>query len=331
MCCCLFASILSFPVSKHNQKSSGNQQLSVDSCTATKQIPFELLARPIKFTRSGIGQFIKQTYNHSAYGQKFLAFNFFHSITLLGYACQSSQPRAYSKSVFRLFGQKLKSVQYINTFALLELLDKLPDLLKQHCADTQERSNKKELIKQHTYDFLLNQLDYLKENPEEALEQFADKIYTLTSTQTNCAEQDCTSAELQEAIAQFLEISISKLIWSHYDQVDIWRSVKLMGQQLETLTRAGLLKNSEVLDELYWTLITRFCYFLELSGTELNQEFYQVARHDIIQEKELLWSLPEQEAFITPKKKYLERALLAAQTKARAYTAGLVSNCVTVN
>jgi len=293
-------------------------------------VPLNTFARPIKFTRSGIKRFIKQTYNHSTYGQKFLAFNFSHIITLLGHAGQSSQPRAYCKSVFRLFGQKLKSVRYINTYALAELLDIMPDLLQNYCCPAQERSSKKELIKQYTYDFLLNQFEYLKENPEEALELLADKLYTLTSTDTNCAEQDCTSAELQQAVAQFLEVSIAKLIWSPYDQLDIWHSVKYIGRQFEKLAQAGILRNSQTVDELYWTLITSFCYFLELSGTELTQEFYQTAKQDIATEQELLWSLAEHDAFITPKKQYLERALFVAQTRARACATGAVSNCITV-
>lgn len=306
--------------SKDTQKGFENQYIAQTGSPAL----YDIFFRPIDFNRTSIKNFITRSYNHPAYAHNFLALNFSHIGTFLSYADQSIQPRSYAKSIFKLFGQKLKATPYVNAYALLELVQQLPALVKPLASPEAEKAAKQEEIKRCLYNFLLKNFKKLKENPDDALEQLSSNLYDISTSKNTKDDQDISVYELQKAIEQFLEIALNKVIWSPYDQQDIWLSAKEFSYKLEELLTVNGLAGTQELEELYWSLIHRFCYLLATSGSELTQDTYAAVQQDLAHEQLLLLSLKEQESFITSKREHVEQAVMAAQVTAAACQSGLI-------
>jgi hypothetical protein len=73
------------------------------------------------------------------------------------------------------------------------------------------------------------------------------------------------------------------------------------------------------LDDILWSLMHRFCYFLELTGSVLPLEFYGEIEHDLTNNLVFFLETKEQDEGIITKKETLAQALLQAKTKAYAY------------
>lgn len=286
-----------------------------------------------RYTKDSYKCFLTNTYNHNKYACKFLALNFSHVSTFLGYTAECDYPRAYIKSVLKLFGQKLKSTTYINAYAFSELLQQLPELIKLYFVADKENQEKKDTIKSCLTSFFENKFERLKQNPESALEDLAQTICNITIKRNTDkdGETDIAIDELQYATVSFLELSLNKLIWNPIDQKEVWGSVKIISLQLEELYIQNMIPSVESLDELYWSLINRFCYFLELSGAELNEASFQEINNDL-NANNVLWAIEEREPYITSKLEFLRQAVLQAEISAKVARVGITprqDTCIT--
>jgi hypothetical protein len=297
----------------------------IASPTFMPTLPSIFFRQPL-YSHGSIKCFLKHTYNHSKYGQNFLSLNFSHVATFLSYSSQSELPRDYIGRVLGLFGQKLKGTMYINSYAFCELLDQLPGLVKTYFCAEQEKAKRIKCIKECVYNYLLTEFKTLKENPDHALQDLSERIYDVSTDKPYAQETDTSISKLQNITMHFLEISLNKLIWSPSDQQDIWLCVKDIAYSLEQLLVHNIIPDAEILDELYWSLIHRFCYILELSGAELSDETFNIINNDLITQKSNLWCLHERESFITSKLDHLQRAVMQAQIKSRAYQAGIIAD-----
>lgn len=88
----------------------------------------------------------------------------------------------------------------------------------------------------------------------------------------------------------------------------------------------NILDDLNELDELYWTVTSRFCYFLETMSTDLPLSFYQQIKHDLETEPQLLAEIAEQESFMEKKVDYLKRIVVTSEAKKIAFDqAGILS------
>lgn len=319
----LLTYIILFPILNYATEKDANKQHIDNNNTNMMQFFF----RQPKYTRSSIKCFLKHIYNNNKYAQNFLSLNFSHIATFLSYSNETDLPRDYIAKIMTLFGQKLKSTTYINSYAFCDLLEVLPSLIKSHFNQEKEKNCKIESFKECLYSYLLTDFKKLKENPNTALEELSNKIYNIAFRDAD-QSQDISIIKLQHAVISFLEIALSKLIWSPIDQEEVWLSVKSIAHNIEQLHNNNIIPDVYFLDQLLWSLVYRFTYFLGLAGAELSQKCYQVIQEDLATQESALWSLPEQEAFITTKLAYLEEYLLEAEIRSRAYQEGIITNAL---
>lgn len=275
--------------------------------------------KPIKYTRSGIQCWLKHTFNDYAYGQRFLPFNLSHLEQFLSYADENEQPRLYSQSVLRLFTQKLKTSPYINAYALSESLDPIYQSLQPKCNIEKEKRKQKQALKKCIYSYLLKEFATLKTNPDEALDVLSENILNTLDDEN----LDIPIFELQSALYIFLEVALSKIIWSINDLNEVWPNIKQLAYDLEIYHESNLI-SQENLDALFWSLLSKFAYFIEINTPELPQEFFKSIVNEIDHSHNHLWTLPEQEAFITTKYDYLRKLLVSASIANKAYVSGLI-------
>lgn len=171
----------------------------------------------------------------------------------------------------------------------------------------------------------MNDFQFLKNNPDEALDKLANNIYDITIGRDKNKNNDISIWRLQSTLYEFLKTSISKLVWSSQDKEWSWTLVKSISDKLMQLKRDQII-SAKQLDSLLWQLIYRYCYFLELEGEKLSPEFYNRARNDIMNEEVPLWSYIERNTYGIKKAHYLKQALMEAEIFAQAYAAGLVAH-----
>ena len=288
----------------------------------------QALRTPINLSASGIDAFLRTTFNNPIYISDILPHDFSHFIQLLQHSKSMTQHRrAYIKSVIKLFGNKIKGAQYINAYAFSLMLDQLPDLFEEYfslkrCLDPINSTKKVYSILEETF---LNKFDTFKQKPREFLDTLSHDIVESLQKDTEFITEDISIEQLRQSIVRFLESCTSKLVWSPEDHEAIWDSAKKISKQFEVLIDRNIITDSSDLDDLYWSLIHRFCFFIDITGSDLPLEFYEKIRNDIASQQLLLLELDEQEKSIEPKMAHLKHALFNGEARKRAIDNGIIA------
>jgi hypothetical protein len=258
------------------------------------------------------------------YSTEVLPHNFSHLVTLLDYGKKNQKNTAYAERVMRVFTRLVKGAEYINGHIFADMLVKLPSLLTDYCIPNQTRTllgdnavldmemfdRFKESVNTVLYNRFLADYATFKKDPDNFLDQLSQQIVSV-------AQEEVSIKDLHYVILRFLEISLSKLVWSPNDYEASWNSVKKTANQLTKMTESNIIESLDDLDDLYWTLIHSYCdRFVSLWNTQLPNEFYEYINHDICDGKEfLLLDLEEQESWLESKKTYFKRMMQKNQAK----------------
>lgn len=304
----LFLSIIiACLLTSHNAKGKDYQH-PYSSADISK--PSALFTRSV--FASGIGDFLKDVFNAPAYADDFLPNNFFHMVELLQHGNQTGKDNVYVKAVIRLFANKMKASSYINAYAFCDLLGQCPSLLQRHFVIKSDNvlSSLKDIIYELQYQSFKSRFPDFKSSPETFL--------------NNLAQQIEDAAELRKLMNLFLEVCLSKLIWSPQDQFETWQSTKAIADQLATLYRHTIVADLEDLNSLCITLLERYCFFLDVAGAQIDITTYEKIKEDLAHCQTPLLDLAEQEDVLETKAQRLSRCLLTLEAKARAREQGIV-------
>jgi len=281
---------------------------------------------PIEFTSKGLHNFFENVYNQFWYGQDFLPNNFTHMIQFLKYGKKSKQDGAFLKSVLKLFGNKIKSSTYVNSYALIELLKIMPKLTKHYFqipkADILQ--NNKKIISDLMYSSFVSHFGIFKQNPKDFLNDISENILTTLNQNSGMIEKHVDIENLRQFLVRFLEVSIGKLIWNPKEYKRIWKLFYVAAKNLEKLAENNIISDLDSLDDIFWSLIHRFCFFIELAAQDLPIEFYTRFRNKLTSSDLFMFQIAEQEQAIKSKQQYLVHALFEGEAKARAYKNGIV-------
>lgn len=317
---CMFALLFCLTTealtAQDTQKPPYKQQISGNQFT-----PPDFFFHPLEYSRSSFKFFLTNVYNHRNYPQHFLALNFIHIVSGINLAPETDQPRRYIRKLFSLFDPKMLNI-YINPYAFSELLNQIPSAMAPFCNITKEKKDSIEAIKECIGSCLVDNYAKLKNNPDATLTELARTIQRLTSSNDDV---DISIRELQHAYHYFLARGISNLVWSPTDQAETWKLVKTIACQLEKCTEYYML-DEEMLDDLFWVLLQRYAYFIDLCAPDLEQAFFDSVYHDLKTEKAALWMIEEREEFITTKLAYLRTVLMEAEIKSKTSASGVHVN-----
>ncbi len=265
------------------------------------------------------------------YRQEVLPNNFSYFIQLLEYGKKTKQSRMYAQSIFRLFGNMLKGSQYVNAYVFSDLLGQIPELIKDNFMlyklqpflsynalnDLELLDRFQQAVVNMMYTKFTSSYDQFKEDPEKFLDELSHKITQIT-------EEEVSIEQLRQTTIRFLDTGLNKLVWSPENKEKVWESVKTISQNLSTLMEHNIIDDVNDLDDLFWTLVHRFCFFIELTSTELPVAFYEKIKKDIASQQLLLFELEEQESFIESKTDCLMRTVLTYEAKKRAHDKGII-------
>lgn len=265
------------------------------------------------------------------YRKETLPNDFSYLTYLINFDTQQNQSALYLRSVIKLFSNMLKSCSYINANAFSQLLEKSPDLLSSYFtlrlateylpdntelyeASLSERFNG--TVHGLLYSKFSTEYAFFRQDPDEFLKGLSSSI-------TAFAQEELTIQQTRQDLIKFYEIALSKLIWDVETQEQTWILTKKIAEQLATLLQRNIIDDSNDLDDLYWTLLTRYCYFIELTATDMPASFFIEIRNDIRNSANVIFAMKEQDFIVESKASYMQRTLIEAETMAYRYRAGL--------
>jgi hypothetical protein len=261
-----------------------------------------------------------------SYRTTILPNNFNYLSQLLALGNKNGQPPAYARSVIKLFSNLLKSAEYVNAQALEQCMSNFSELVEPYFSLTLSRT-----YITHTALYDAHMFDRFKETVNNALyhtfsteyESFradpAHFLNSLSNTIVVLAQEEVTREQIRHSIMRFAEIALSKCIWDIAAPEKSWLTTKKIADHLATLLERNILEDTNDLDDLYWSLLTRYCYFIDIMATDLEPSFYIFIKNDIAAQGTILFDLPEQDSFVESKLSYMQRTLLKAESQSRAY------------
>ncbi len=265
---------------------------------------FHYFMRDVNFSKDGINHYFKYIYNHEKYTE-YLPYNFSHMIQFLEFGQTNNQSEAYAKSIIKLFLQKIKGCDFINSYSMITAMPKLADALSPYMVK-KEATFLQELqksLKTRFSNIFSTYFSYFQKNPDAFLEALSEQIAKKTNeVQT---QQHIDVEQIRKDILRFLETCISKLVWSPQDGYEAWIAINEIATQTEQFLDKKLLSDVDAFDDICWSLIHRFCYFIDIASEDISQEIFMQIVNDIHNEKLVLLEIEEQENIMTSKKDYL--------------------------
>ena len=293
--------------------------LSIPKISSTSDI-LQTFLQPVEFSRHGINSFFSTVFNSTLYTERFLGSCFIHVTDFLDHGKKNSKPYSYYESVFNLFHHRLKESSWVNPYATLVFLDQLPEYIETMPSEYHQKLTVN--LKAELEKTLNDRAFLLKDRSDQFYQEAAERMVATFKA----VERDGTLRDVQRSITTFLEGALNKIIWNPQEQIDIWKSIKLIAHKCEQLQIFGCLGTSDEVNRLLWSLLYRFGYFIECTGGNLPLEFYQDIRDDLAKEKPSFLTLEESEEWLTSKEKYLDSVLMKGEIKAHAYKQGILSD-----
>lgn len=270
-----------------------------------------------RFTKTGLADFFNLQFNNSIYAQ-FLPRSFVHLIDFVDYAKSSKKPTSFVIKVFNLFDQRIKECSWVNSYALIALMDEFVTRLPTYCS-IEEQGDRQAQIRAELKKLYAQDKQKYKKNSDLFFETASRAIDGILQQ----PQEHMDALELQLRATKFLEEAIGKLIWNPHDQLEIWHNISTIATKLQELHHAGVIGSLDDLNILAWALIYRFGYFIDCAGSQLSADFFTQMADDIRHDKIPLFGMQEQEQFLLKKKQYLEDLAARGKAKSAAAQSGL--------
>lgn len=123
---------------------------------------------------------------------------------------------------------------------------------------------------------------------------------------------------LRTQTSRLFEIVTNRAMWDSSAFEGIWASVNRIAYGFYQLADARIITHSDDLDDLLWSLVHRFTYFLKLTGVSYPVSFYEEIEYDISRGV-ASWLEFEVDGGLRGKKAVLLDELFAQKMKALAY------------
>lgn len=273
---------------------------------------------------------IKREMRMPVYTREILPNDFSHLSHLLNFGITNNQSPLFLRSVIKSFTNMLKRCQYVNATAFSQLLEELPQQLLPYFSLPASRAyisdsalydaafvdRFKATVNTMLYAQFSNEYESFRQDPAAFLRTVSGNIVTI-------AQEELMQEQLRQSIIRFGELALSKLIWDPASHEKTWFTAKRIAEQLTHLLEYNILDDTSDLEDLHLTLLNRYCYFLEITATEMPPSFFAAIRNDLKSNDIVLFALAEQDSMMEPKLAYMQRTLIEAETSAYRYQAGL--------
>ena len=271
-------------------------------------------------------KFIKEVYNENEYIDV-ISQNAEHIVQFLELATEFSLDIDNVYVCMRLFYNKIKGCEAIDD----SMLNHVMPHFKRHLSRFFKNTNDDKIIfnveflKKNIDNIIINSItnglpEFKKE--ENQINPITKNLFTLIENEALRTTNEITKYEqrtrLRGLIIKFFEVVLQKIIWNPRSPEGIWTSFLSIAHNLQLFGRHEIIDHMDDLDDLLWSLIHRFCFFIDLVGVTLPLNFYQEVESDILNKVVFFLETPEQDYDIKTKKEVLAMSLFRSKTKALA-------------
>jgi len=277
------------------------------------------------FNQSMTG-YIKEMYNNKYYAN-FLSQDGSHIIQFLELGNEINLEVEALYTGLRLFYNKIKSCELIDDTVLIQIIAPMPILLEKFFDEDELEFPAYNTLSSQTEKMLLYEftehMHHFQEEPDMFLSEISQQIGRMTKEEFDVIEKMIEEKEmtqrLRHLVIRFLEVALSKVMWNQTSYESIWESILAIANSIQMLGVNGIIDHMDDLDDVFWSLTYRFCYFLDLVGSGLPTSFYEEIEGDIDGGVVFFLELPEQDEGIKSKKQVLKEAVIKAKIKAIAF------------
>lgn len=285
------------------------------------------LTTPIAFTRIGLESFFVEQFNSPLYTECVLPSHFGHLAYLLHYSSNVNEPYDFVLGIFDIFHTRMKDCHWVNALSFSLLLDQLPGYLQDMCVQKEQEELEKS-IQDILYKRLFARFTKISANPMDGINSMdtfletIDQVVNPTAREISelvaKAAQKRQVRELQDIVTRFIESALEKIVWNPQTQHDSWDSLCILAEQIRQLHESGIIYSAKTVNQLYWTLLYRYGYFLRSTKDLLNPEVFEYIKADIAMHQYDWLATAEAEEFLTPKKEYIKYILWECITDQQA-------------
>lgn len=260
--------------------------------------------KPIEFTPEGIAYYFKYIYNHPEY-INYLPYNLSHMIQFLEYGIQTGQNEAYAASVIKMFLQKIKAAPYVEAESFVNFMGEFSKVIKPYLEKKEANflSEMQIALKNKLSEMFARYFNVFQKSPDTFMNSLAEQIAKQTSQ--TVTQQHIEIEQIKKDVLRFFEICANKLIWSSKDDIQTWYCCNRLAHECQICLENSVLCDANALDDMCWSIIHRYCYFVDLSKDILSKDFYAQVLHDLQTKPLLLTALEEQEQLMISKKDHL--------------------------
>ena len=227
----------------------------------------------------------------------------------------------------RLLNNALKQCEIIDDSVINQILTPLPLFLEKHFdEETKKDADRRQLERDIERAMTINITDNLEQftaTPQRIISTLATEIATLSfakaTEQQKILDEQETRERLRQTTLKLVETILSKQIWNRHTYESIWPSVMTTAHSIYQLANHKVINHMDDLDDLYWSLTHRFCFYLDLVGSSLPVSLYNNIEEELKQGTVFFVEMGEQDEGIKTKKEFLMDALMSAKTKALAF------------
>ncbi|MDR3646479.1 MAG: hypothetical protein P4L22_02980 [Candidatus Babeliales bacterium] len=297
----LFTHLISANSTPANYNNSNSEKNTIIISGENLLEDESLFYTPINFSTFGLTCFFNHRYNNPKYIEDFLPNNLDDIIQFIQYAKTSGQNRAFIKTIFKIFTKKIKYSNYISSKELLNMANKLPELLGAYLMPDIQHTSDEYVIKDILCTEFADNFAHFKKDPNNFLSKVSQKICSALADKEKPEEKDITSTELRTILISFLENAFNKCLFNLNDEhQDVWEQYKELSQAAYNLK--SIIFELDELNDLINSILARFNYIIDMVGSDISLQTYKNAIEEL-QTKNFDWlEIEEHDTLMKPKK-----------------------------
>ncbi|MCK4499063.1 hypothetical protein KAU11_01040, partial [Candidatus Babeliales bacterium] len=218
-------------------------------------------------------------------------------------------------SCMRLLNNKVKSCEILDDQVINEIFAAMPERLGGYFQDTNTPYYSIDSLQTRMEKLLLssftNHFEKFQASPDTFIHDLSKNL------SQNAAGIDGETEELvagggtewrerlRIGIVRFSETCLNRVMWNQTAYEGIWNSLMTTANSIYQLATYQIITHMDDLDDLYWSLTHRFCFFLDLTKGMFPTSFYEIIEGDIIDGAAFFLELGEQDEGIKSKKEFI--------------------------
>lgn len=265
-----------------------------------------VLDAPLETSKKGVEDFFTHIFTHPHYSSRVLPYSFDHLEQLITYR---AEPK-FVEYVLRCFSNKVKASLYIQAASLDRFLTSFTQCIQQtiHLGSKGPDKGQKEELISLLYNRFLSEFERFKQDPESFFDQLSEDILAAITRAPTRTRSQIDSDEISHTIVLFLELCCNKLAWDSKDELKTWQTVVSLAEKFLRLEQVHLISSSD-LENIYVSLVERYCFFLELMRADLSVEFLSALKGAVT---------AETEPFLETNRQHLLHTITLLEAQARA-------------